>query len=315
MRSGVLTASVALIIPAAAAAEGHAGCLPRLVAELPVKLLGLHPVLLARLNGSEIPVVMDTGSSVDLITYGTAGKLHLQWQLISRHATLSGVGGDSGSLPALTHADLQFGDLHLGTVDLFVSGADIGSAAGIVGREILGRYDIDYELRAGKVRLINPAGCEGVLPSDWARLHAYSMVATTHSGNAPIVTGYVNDVEMRILFDTGAGTTILDARAASRASLSKDSPGAMADAATSGVGQHWLKTWLVAVAALRIGDEEIRNTRVRIGHLGLGDADMVLGTDFFLSHRVFFANSQHKIFISYSGGPVFDSSPLRQAAP
>ncbi len=34
-------------------------------------------------------------------------------------------------------------------------------------------------------------------------------------------------------------------------------------------------------------------------------ADMVLGADFFLSHRILVANSQRKLYFSYNGGPVF----------
>ncbi len=43
---------------------------------------------------------------------------------------------------------------------------------------------------------------------------------------------------------------------------------------------------------LKIGDEEIHNARLRFGDLGT--VDMLLGDDFFLSHRVYVANSQHK---------------------
>jgi tetratricopeptide (TPR) repeat protein len=32
---------------------------------------------------------------------------------------------------------------------------------------------------------------------------------------------------------------------------------------------------------------------------------MLLGFDFFLSHRVYVANSQHKVYFTYNGGPVF----------
>jgi len=38
----------------------------------------------------------------------------------------------------------------------------------------------------------------------------------------------------------------------------------------------------------------------------LPDADMLLGSDFFVSHHVFVANSQHKLYVTYNGGPVFN---------
>jgi tetratricopeptide (TPR) repeat protein len=38
------------------------------------------------------------------------------------------------------------------------------------------------------------------------------------------------------------------------------------------------------------------------------DADMLLGADFFVSHHVFVANSQRKLYLTYNGGAVFNLS-------
>jgi tetratricopeptide (TPR) repeat protein len=54
-----------------------------------------------------------------------------------------------------------------------------------------------------------------------------------------------------------------------------------------------------------LGDEEIRNTRLRIGDPGI-DTDMLIGADFFLSHRIYVASKQHKLFFTYNGGAVFN---------
>ncbi len=45
----------------------------------------------------------------------------------------------------------------------------------------------------------------------------------------------------------------------------------------------------------------------------LRDGDMLLGADFFLSHRILVSNSQHKLYFTYNGGPVFKlDRPSRQ---
>jgi tetratricopeptide (TPR) repeat protein len=46
-------------------------------------------------------------------------------------------------------------------------------------------------------------------------------------------------------------------------------------------------------------------------------ADMLIGADFFLSHRIYVASSQHKLYFTYNGGPVFNltSSSPTAAAP
>ncbi len=75
-----------------------------------------------------------------------------------------------------------------------------------------------------------------------------------------------------------------------------------------GVGKEFFATYLAPVSSFKIGQEEIRNTRIRIGDIELSSADMLIGADFFLSHRIFVANSQRKLYFTYNGGPVFNLS-------
>jgi tetratricopeptide (TPR) repeat protein len=46
----------------------------------------------------------------------------------------------------------------------------------------------------------------------------------------------------------------------------------------------------------------------------MDETDMLLGADFFISHRVFVSNHEHKAFITYNGGPVFNLSKTPQVA-
>src|SRR5262249_26060507 len=42
--------------------------------------------------------------------------------------------------------------------------------------------------------------------------------------------------------------------------------------------------------------------------------DMLLGADFFLSHRIYVANSQNRVYFTYNGGPVFNLNAPKTAA-
>ena len=45
------------------------------------------------------------------------------------------------------------------------------------------------------------------------------------------------------------------------------------------------------------------------------EPQMIIGLDFFRAHRVYISKSQRKIYASYTGGPVFDTSkPLEAKA-
>ena len=68
-----------------------------------------------------------------------------------------------------------------------------------------------------------------------------------------------------------------------------------------------VKNYIATASSFKIGDgEEIQNARLRIADTDLPGADMLLGSDFFVSHHIFVANSQRKLYLTYNGGPVFN---------
>jgi tetratricopeptide (TPR) repeat protein len=66
-----------------------------------------------------------------------------------------------------------------------------------------------------------------------------------------------------------------------------------------------VETWIGRFSSFKIGEEEIQNAQLRFADIPIS-VDMLLGADFFLSHRIMLSNSQHQIYITYGGGPVFD---------
>jgi tetratricopeptide (TPR) repeat protein len=119
--------------------------------------------------------------------------------------------------------------------------------------------------------------------------------------------GYVNGHRIRVMFDTGAYNSVLSLRAAARAGITTDSPGVVEAGYSRGIGRAMVKTYIATASSFKIGDgEEIKNARLRITDSDLPDTDMLLGSDFFVSHHVFVANSQRKLYLTYNGGPVFN---------
>ncbi len=90
------------------------------------------------------------------------------------------------------------------------------------------------------------------------------------------------------------------------AASSHPSDGVVAGGESWGIGSRTVKTWIAPFQSFKIGDEEVRNTKLRIGELGLPYTDMLIGADFFLSHRIYVASSQNKLYFTYNGGPVFN---------
>jgi tetratricopeptide (TPR) repeat protein len=131
-------------------------------------------------------------------------------------------------------------------------------------------------------------------------------------------TASINGSKITVMFDTGAWNSVLSMKAAARAGVKVDTPGVVEGGYSSGIGRRGVQTYIAPFSSFKIGDgEEIKNARLRIADIDLDEGDMLLGADFFLSHHVYVANSQHRLYFTYNGGPVFDLSrkaPAKAAA-
>jgi tetratricopeptide (TPR) repeat protein len=120
-------------------------------------------------------------------------------------------------------------------------------------------------------------------------------------------------VKIKVMVDTGAATSILSLKAAARAGVTPESAGVIDAGYSSGIGRGTIKSYIATFASLKFGDpddqgEEIQHARLRFADIGIGEADMLIGSDFFLSHRILVANSQRLLYFSYNGGAVFNLS-------
>ncbi len=163
------TASIALY-----SAQAIGDCKFELRTELPVALTGLHPLIVVKIAGSDVPVVLDSGATFNLLSYDAAAKLHLRWQSLRGRAAVSSLGGAGHTLLALAVADVRLGAVRVADAKFIISGARIGSAAGFIGDGILRKFDVDYDLAGGVVKLGRASGCDGVPLADWAKSQPYS---------------------------------------------------------------------------------------------------------------------------------------------
>jgi tetratricopeptide (TPR) repeat protein len=194
-------------------------------------------------------------------------------------------------------------------------GNEVGPS-GVIGQNLLSRFDVEYDLAKGVIRLFKPEGCDRTKLAYWTGDQSFSLmdINTVERYNPHTIgVAYVNGKEIRAMFDTGAATSVLSLTAAEGMGIDVHAPGVKEAGYSYGIGRGTAKSYIVPVASFKIGDdEEIKNTHLRIANIRLSDADMLVGADFFLSHRIFVSNSQHKLYLTYNGGPVFN---LANAAP
>jgi tetratricopeptide (TPR) repeat protein len=287
--------------------------------ELPVIMRGTRPLVRAKINGTDVVFLADSGSFFNTLTPETAADLKLRLEPVPVWFAMTGVGGESRAW--LTRVDtFTLLSLTVPKVEFIVAGNDIGAgAAGVLGQNILRLAgDVEYDLANGAIRLFRADDCHKSALAYWAGEQAYSVVDIAHAtAERPhtIGTAYLNGAKIRVTFDTGAAASMLTLEAAKRAGVTPESPGVAAAGATyGGWGRRVVETWIAPFPSFKIGEEEIRNTHLRIGEMRLDDTDMLVGADFFLSHRIYVANSQAKLYFTYNGGPVFDLTSTSSAA-
>ncbi len=76
------------------------------------------------------------------------------------------------------------------------------------------------------------------------------------------------------------------------------------------------KVWLGAFSSVQIGGDEIKDAKLEIGQTNDDFYDVVIGGDYFATHHLYVANSQGKIYATFSGfpgAPVFMHKPTSSA--
>jgi tetratricopeptide (TPR) repeat protein/predicted aspartyl protease len=305
-----LVAALAANLGVVTGAHAEGRCELGKIAELPITMTGLRPLITAQVNGKDAKFLLDSGSFYSLMSTGEAADLNLKLSVSG--ITINGVGG--GTRTWLTKVlDFAFLGTTFHDVEFLVTESDVG---GVIGQNLLSHFDVEYDFAKGVIRLFKPEGCSRTKLAYWTGGQAFSLMDINpieRYNPHTVGVAYVNGQKIRAMFDTGAATSVLSLTAAKNVGIDVNAPGVKEAGYSYGIGRGSAKSYIVPVASFKIGDdEEIKNSHLRVADIRLADADMLVGADFFLSHRVFVSNSQHKLYLTYNGGPVFN---LANAAP
>jgi tetratricopeptide (TPR) repeat protein/predicted aspartyl protease len=299
-----------LLTPVAPAATCHLGR----ILELPITMNGLRPLVNVQVNGTDTRFLADSGMFYSSISPPAAAELKLNVRRGPFGLTVRGVAGDARQVDIAVVNKLTLGGITLTRpLEFLVVGGDVGSgASGILGQNFFRIGDVEYDLTGGAIRLWKTEGsCRSANLIYWLKdEQSYSVMDIEWATpRVPHTQGEatLNGTRIHVMFDTGSATSMLTLRAARRAGITPDSPGVVYAGESHGIGRGLIKTWVAPFESFKVGDEEVRHTRLRIGDFDLDtDTEMLIGADFFLSHRVYVASSQHKLYFTYNGGPVFN---------
>ena len=199
--------------------QAHAACRIDLVASLPLTLWQQKLFVPVTIGGTNALFLIDTGAGVTTLSKGLADRLMLPRDY-DRTADMFGVGGAESHLTIAHAGVLMIGGVHVAgqafPVAVFDQAMADGSAVGgLIGADILSRFDLDLDIRNRRLDLWHVTDCSEVTPrwsGDWAS--AAMQVAPSHHISVPVE---VDGAKLDLLVDTGAPSLVLSSRAAARA--------------------------------------------------------------------------------------------------
>ena len=286
------------------------GCKLVKVAEWPVQLRNGLPILEGSINGKKIGILLDTGAFASLVTKSSLDRLGLATRETA--GFISGFGGESRIL--LTRIDeFRLGNSVRKGLRVRVGGERaLPGVDFILGGDFFRELDIEFDYAQGVVRLFQPVDCKGSALSYW---DPGALQVPLEDGDWMVMPVSINGKAGRAMLDSGASSSVLGLSLAARAGVTPESPGVVPSGCSAGLGADLVRSWVGKFDSIEIGGEAIREANLHMSDMmsqmiyNRSVPEMILGTDFLRSHRVYVARSQRKVYFSYLGGQVFPATP------
>ncbi len=285
-------------------------CVLRQVGELAVSMDGGDPVIQAAVNGQSVAMVANTGSSSTSLGRKAAAKLGLSVKTLDYVKLYEGNGAETVGEARVK--DFKVGPLEAKNIDLMVSGS---SEYGELGIQFLRQSDVEFDFPEGKIRFFKPEGCAGDQVVYWGKSYAVAPIRSNSTLGDIVVEVNVSGQPILAEMASGGGRSIISPVGARLAVTTKGAPATLGSTAVPGE--------VATFASFSFGDETIHNAKIGVADVFRKDRealvgsriaseiirrpDMVLGFDFFRAHRIYVSKSQNKVYVSYMGGPVFDT--------
>ncbi|TWB50948.1 hypothetical protein [Nitrospirillum viridazoti] len=277
---------------------------------LPLELDGYQLLVKAIVNGKDGYFRIGTSSNATILSSQAMERL---------------MEGTKLMVEAPKHGSIEVRKIHLDSLELGSwRGRDVemlagpigdvvqtrGDVIGVLGMNILGQYDMEFDLAHSLLTLYQPEGCEKAELAYWSDTYSLAAMDDDPAPRARIrLPVTVNGQMVHAELSTSFPISFLDKGLAQNLGSPIQS-----------VPDSDSRNELTALDSISVGDETVKHAKIRIADLfQSGEAyvgsrlktsyndgtRLFLGVDFLKAHRVYVAFSQRKIYFTYQGGPLF----------
>ncbi|RUT27636.1 hypothetical protein C0V97_00230 [Asaia sp. W19] len=306
----MLRPALALLVAFAmslAAPHAIAGsCAPEQVADIPFHNDGLFLNAPVILDGRQARFILDTGSEGSLITPEAAAALRLTPD--PAHATMiQGPNGRGQLAPNMLIKALSLGTIPFGQRSIPLGAlpgvpALTPPVAGLMGVDLLGQFDVEFDVKQQRLSLWRPSASDGRCAPAPAWPRGYTTLRTQREGTRLTVSFVLDGHEGTALIDSGARSHILSRRFAHLMGITdeilrKDQGGVTSGVDLNARWYHWhhFRALHLQEGAPGSGNPVWRDPVLTVSDMRDG-ADMLLGADWF---------AQHTVWVSFSAGRVW----------
>lgn len=298
MKALVLSALLAL-----AACSGAPSCAFVRVAEFPVVFVGNLPLVDVTMNGQKVRMVLDTGAEGSLVFESALDKLNLATDPLVR-TLVTGVGGISSHNNALVEK-LEMGSVSRRNLSISVVAMKPllnGRTAGLLGNDVLERFDVDLDFPHNHVTLYQQRRCPGGVP-DWTTpAEALPRPRQGQALPATVTELLLDGVKQNAVIDTGASFSGIDRRGALASGAMEDALGADRQSTSQGINAAVTAVGAHRFRSMQVGSETIADPVVlvtaRPDMLGNRNFGMLLGEEYIRKHRLWIAYGDSQVFVA-----------------
>lgn len=320
---------IGMLLLGAPAVVYAAPCQITQLAEFKVSTDENRPLVDGEINGRPVKILIDTGASLSMMHSALAKQLDLKTET-QESLRLYGVGGEKrvtmGRLRTLKFGNFILMNQEIAVVAPQKSSADENhSEIFVIGADLLSHYSVEFDLANHSMRLMKPENCKPEQLVYWSKTFSMADMDIGTVENPHIEASVMlNGKNIKALFDTGAPTSWSTVASARLAGVSNTAKNYQIEQFLTDANGAPIDSFLGSFSTISIGDDEtVRKVKLWVADLFAADvqpetgshlskpvdmARMLIGCDFFLSHRIVAAFGQGKLLFTYNGGPVFQAN-------
>jgi len=295
------------LVLAMLACAARAECVMNRVAVLPVTLWRNKLFVPVSVNGTPENFFVDTGAATTTISETVAGALNIPRDF-DHTMDAFGVAGQESHLYIGQVEDLSVGGIDVrkhafpvAAFGAFLMADGRTSAAGLIGADILSRFDVDIDIPHRKIALWRVRGCSEVKP-DWPGESPGVPIQIAISRHITVPVR-IDGASLDLMLDTGAPDLLLNTLAAARAGATPEVLEENPHITGFGMNDRSYPAWLHIFRRVEIGSQIYGDVRAVVVNRGrYGDfGDGLLGVEFLKRGRVWISYSTSTFFTQQGG--------------